>query len=260
MKTSYLIILIIGVTGVAKPNFGQKTATTSSEITIAAASDLRFAMDSLVGIFEKSHPDCRVTVIYGSSGRFFQQIVNGAPFDLFFSADKEYPMQLQVKKLTAAPMQLYAIGRLVLWSKKLDPSAKGMNTLLEASIGKIAIANPEHAPYGKRARESLIHYKLYDKVKAKIVLGENISQTAQYVTTGAADVGILALSLAINPALQRSGKYYLIPENSHTPLEQAYVVLGQARNRPTAQTFATFIASPAARQVFRQFGFTLPKL
>lgn len=130
-----------------------------NEITIAAASDLRFAMDSLSAVFKKTNPGYKVTIIYGSSGKFFNQIANGAPFDLFFSADKEYPLQLQEKRFTISPVRMYAIGKIVLWSKKMNPVPKGMNTLLDPSIGKIAIANPEHAPYGKRAKESLIHYK-----------------------------------------------------------------------------------------------------
>ncbi len=231
---------------------------TTGEITIVAASDLRFAMDSAVAVFKKANPTCKVTVIYGSSGKFFQQIVHGGPFDLFFSADKEYPLALQQQQLTTSPVRLYAIGRIVLWSKKVNPTTKGMNTLLEPGIKTVAIANPAHAPYGKRAKESLIYYKLYNKLESRLVLGENISQTAQFVTTGAADAGILALSLALSPELQKTGHYYLIPATSHKPLEQAFVVLKRTENPKAAEAFATFIGSAAARKILTKFGFTLP--
>ena len=231
----------------------------TAAITIAAASDLRYAMDSLVKVFHKEHPEIRVNLIYGSSGKFYSQIVNGAPFDLLFSADMDYPQKLQQQSLTASAIHLYAIGRIVLWSKKIDVSTKGMNALKEASVNKIAIANPVHAPYGKRAEESLKYYMLYDQVKSKLVLGENISQTAQYATSGAADLGIIALSLALNPQIRSQGKYYLIPEKSHQKLEQAYVVLKRAGKNPAASLFSRFISSSSAKLILTKYGFTLPK-
>lgn len=231
----------------------------SKAITIAAASDLRYAMDSLVKVFHKEHPEIKVNLIYGSSGKFYSQIVNGAPFDLLFSADIAYPQKLQQQSLTASAIQLYAIGRIVLWSKKINVSQKGMNALKEVSINKVAIANPVHAPYGKRAEESLKYYKLYDQLKSKLVLGENISQTAQYATSGAADVGIIALSLALNPQIRSQGKYYLIPENSHQKLEQAFVVLKRAEKNKSASVFSSFVSSASAKGVLTKYGFTLPK-
>ncbi len=268
MKTAFVHCLVwiaslIGMLSVTPlfvaspcPADPQVSMLQTKPITIAAASDLRFAMDSLVAVFKKTHPNQKVTVVYGSSGKFFQQIVNGAPFDVFFSADKEYPQQLQDKKLTASPIQLYAIGRLVLWSKKTKPN--GMNALLGTSVKKIAIANPDHAPYGKRAKECLIHYNLYEKVKSRLVFGENISQATQYASTGAADMGILALSLALSPELQKQGSYFLIPADSHTPLEQAYVVLKPGSQNPAAQAFASFVSSASAQAVLKEYGFSLP--
>jgi molybdate transport system substrate-binding protein len=226
-------------------------------ITIAAAADLKYVLDSLVVIFNRQHPQTRATVVYGSSGKFYEQLSHDAPFDLFFSADSDYPRRLQQAGRTASAPQVYALGRLVLWSKKLDPSAKGINTLLAPQVRRIAIANPAHAPYGRKAEEVLRQYKLYDQVKSKLVLGENIGQTAQYAATGAADVGVLAYSLALSPELRQAGRFYLISATAHTPLQQSYVVLKRASGNPTATAFAVFMASPVAKQALKKYGFGL---
>jgi molybdate transport system substrate-binding protein len=229
------------------------------EVVIAAAADLRFAMDSLVAVFSKNNPGLDVKVVYGSSGNFFQQIVNGAPFDLFFSADIDYPRQLKEKGLTQSVIHDYGTGQLVLWSKTLDPAANGINTLLNPSIQKIAIANPAHAPYGKRAEEALRYYQLYDKIKDKLVIGENIAQTAQYAQTGAADIGIIALSLALSPAMQQTGgKYWLIPSEAHQPLEQGFVLLPHAKDNKGADKFTIYFTTPEARAILKSFGFSQP--
>src|SRR6478609_11073099 len=199
-------------------------AQKSDKILMAAASDLKFALDSIVMVFKKSNSGT-VEVTYGSSGKLFEQISNGAPFDIFFSADINYPKQLKEKGLTASEVYPYGVGRIVIWSKKIDPDKEGMKSLSSPLIRKIAIANPAHAPYGKRAEEALMYYKMLDAVKSKLVYGENISQTAQFITTGAADIGIVALSLAVSPNMKKEGgKYYLIPETSHNRLEQGAVI------------------------------------
>jgi len=232
---------------VTKPN---------DEVLVAAAADLKFAMDSLIKVFSSTRGNPGVKTVFGSSGNFFEQISNGAPFDLFFSADLDYPRKLQDQKLTLGPVTAYGTGHLVLWSKKIDPSGAGINTLLDPTLTKIAIANPAHAPYGRRAEESLRYYKLYDKIKDRLVIGENISQTAEFVRSGAADIGILALSLALSPALQQQGgKYWLIPEESHQPLQQGYVLLQHARNNTGAEKFAAFMATPTAIAILKKFGF-----
>jgi molybdate transport system substrate-binding protein len=226
-------------------------------ITIAAAADLKYVLDSLVILFNRQHPQARATVVYGSSGKFYEQLSHGAPFDIFFSADSEYPKRLQQAGRTASAPRLYAQGRLVLWSKKLDPSAQGIRTLLAPQVKRIAIANPAHAPYGRKAEEVLRTYKLYDQLRPKLVLGENIGQTAQYAATGAADVGLLAYSLALSPELRRAGRFYLIPATAHTPLQQSYVLLKRAQGNATATAFAAFLASPVARQALKKYGFEL---
>ncbi|MBN9380683.1 MAG: molybdate ABC transporter substrate-binding protein [Chitinophagaceae bacterium] len=225
------------------------------EILVAAAADLKFAMDSLVKVFSSGSNEVTIKLVYGSSGNFFEQISNDAPFDLFFSADLDYPQKLEQQHKTLSPIQTYGTGQIVLWSNKLDPAKEGMNSLLLPSVTHIAVANPAHAPYGRRAEESLKYYKLYDKVKEKLVIGENISQTAQFASTGAADIGIIALSLALSPQLQKEGKYWLIPESSHQPLRQGYVLLQHAKDNKGAQNFATFIASAKARAILEHFGF-----
>jgi molybdate transport system substrate-binding protein len=229
------------------------------EVVVAAAADLKFAMDSLIADFSKNNPDVMIKVVYGSSGNFFQQIGNGAPFDLFFSADIDYPRQLSAKHLTLSDTHLYGTGQLVLWSKTIDPGVDKMNTLLNSAITKIAIANPAHAPYGRRAEEALRHYQIYDQVKDKLVMGENIAQTAQYAQSGAADIGIIALSLALSPAMQQSGgKYWLIPAESHQPLEQGFVLLPHAKDNQGATQFMNFIITPEARGILKSFGFGQP--
>jgi molybdate transport system substrate-binding protein len=223
-------------------------------VLVAAAADLKFAMDSLVKAFPAGN-DISIKLVYGSSGNFYEQISNDAPFDIFFSADLGYPQKLEQQHKTLTPIKPYGTGQLVLWSKKLDPSKERMNTLLLPSVTHIAIANPAHAPYGQRAEESLKHYQLYDKVREKLVMGENISQTAQFASTGAADVGIIALSLALSPQLQKEGKYWLIPPATHQPLRQGFVLLQHAKDNDGAKKFAAFIESARARAILKYFGF-----
>lgn len=250
----FFLFLALGLSnwlGAARP------APAAPPVTIAAAADLKYVLDSLVTIFNRRHPQQPVTVVYGSSGKFYEQLTHDAPFDLFFSADSEYPRRLQQAGLTAGAPVPYALGRLVLWSRKLDPRARGMSTLLDPRVQHIAIANPAHAPYGQKAEEILRHYQLYDQVKPRLVLGENIGQAAQYAETGAADVGLLAYSLALSPELRRDGRYYLIPAAAHTPLRQSYVRLKRASSNATATAFEAFMATPAARAALKKYGFGL---
>ena len=229
----------------------------TQKVSVAAASDLKFALDSVISIYHKQYPNTKIEVTYGSSGKFLEQIQYDAPFDLYFSADVSYPQKLTALGLTISDVKIYGIGRIVIWSKKIDPNIEKMNSLLNPNLNKIAIANPEHAPYGERAKESMIYYKIFDKVKSKFVFGENISQTAQFVQLGAADIGVVALSLALSPNMKNEGgKYYVIPEKSHKPLEQGYVILKHAENNPNALGFYNFMASPKTIMILKHFGFT----
>ncbi|MGI4869582.1 MAG: molybdate ABC transporter substrate-binding protein [Janthinobacterium lividum] len=222
--------------------------------TVAAAADLEYVLDSLVTVFNRQHPQGPVTVVYGSSGKFYEQLSHGAPFDLFFSADSDYPRRLQQAGLTAGAPVPYALGRLVLWSRKLTP--KSMNDLLAPQVQHLAIANPAHAPYGQKAVEILRHYQLYEKVQPKLVLGENIGQAAQYAATGAADAGILAYALALSPELRRAGHFWLIPATAHTPLQQSFVVLKRAKGNATVTAFTAFMQGEVARRALRKYGFS----
>ncbi len=202
------------------------TAAHAEKITIAAAADLKFAMDEIVATFKKANAADEVDVIYGSSGKFHTQIQQGAPYDLFFSADIGFPRELAKAGLAASEVKPYAFGRIVLWSASLDASKMTLESLTDPKITRVAIANPKHAPYGKRAEEALRAAGLWEKIEPKLVYGENIAHTAQFVQTGNAQVGVIALALAVNPELSSKGGYWLIPDNLHAPLEQGFIITG----------------------------------
>lgn len=232
----------------------------AGQVSVTAASDLQYAMKEIISAYVKKNPHDKVSVVFGSSGKAFSQIGNGAPYDMFFSADISYPEKLKASGSAISEPKPYAIGRMTVWVKKssgLD-AKKGILLLTDPKVKKIAMANPDHAPYGRIAREVMEHYKVYDRVKDKIVLGENIQQTAQFVQTGAADVGMIACSLALAPVLAKEGNYHLVPENSHKPIVQGYVLLKPALRNKTAKKFERFISSREARTIFRSYGFTLP--
>src|SRR6267142_2118278 len=231
------------------------------EIAVAAAADLKFAMGELAADFEKQ-TGTKVNVTYGSSGNFFSQIQNGAPFDLFFSADVEYARKLEAGGL-AEPGTLYnyAVGRIVLWMPqgvKVDLNAQGMNALLDSAVQRIAIANPAHAPYGRAAVAAMKKSGIYEKVEPKLVYGENTSQAAQFAQSGNAQSGIIALSLAISPAMKDSGKMWLIPTELHPPIEQAAVVVKNSQKKEAAKAFLEYVKSAAGRAVMNRYGFTTP--
>ena len=225
------------------------------KILLAAASDLKFALDSVVAVFKWTYGGT-LEVTYGSSGKLFEQISNGAPFDIFFSADIEYPRKLKDKNLTLTEPYIYGVGRIALWSKRFDVEKEGMKALNASGVQKISIANPQHAPYGRRAEEALKFYKMHEAVKNKLVMGENISQAAQFVTSGAADIGIVAYSLVLSPNMKKeNGKFYVVPENAHQRLEQAVVITKHGKGNDFAQTFLSFVKGDEAKEVFAHFGF-----
>jgi len=230
----------------------------AEKLMIAAASDLKFCLDEIVTSFRQTHAGTDIDVIYGSSGNFKTQIEQGAPYDLYFSADIAFPRELAKAGLASSEVQPYAIGRLVLWSLTLDASALHLSDLARADISKIAIANPQHAPYGKRAEEALRASGTWEKVEPKLVLGENIAQTAQFVQSGNAQVGIIALSLVLSPELAGKGSYSLVPDSLHQPLEQGFVITQRASSNALAKKFADYIGQPATRQLMARYGFALP--
>jgi molybdate transport system substrate-binding protein len=230
-------------------------AHSGEQLTIAAASDLKFAMDEIVVLFGKQHPASQVTTVYGSSGKFQTQIRQGAPYDVYFSADIAYPRALKNEGFAVGEVQSYGLGRLVLWSSSRKTIQ--LNDLGDPAIRKIAIANPKHAPYGQRAEQALRAAGIWDKVAAKLVYGENIAQAAQFVQTGNADVGILALSLAMSAQLSKTGSYTLISDSLHQPLEQGFIITRRAAHNQLALDFAHFMATSDVRSVMLSYGFTL---
>jgi molybdate transport system substrate-binding protein len=233
---------------------------TAQEITVAAAADLQFAMEDVAARFQKQTGKS-VKVVYGSSGNFFQQIQNGAPFDVFFSANLEYAKKLEAAGLTAPGSYYeYAKGKIVMWvpnDSKLELTS-GIRALLDPSVKKIAVANPQHAPYGQAAVAAMQKENVYEKVKDKFVLGENISQTAAFVLSGSADVAIVALSLALSPNMKDKGRYAEIPSDDYPPIEQACVILGSSKNKDTARQFVAFVKTAAITEVLRSYGFDVP--
>lgn len=232
----------------------------AQELRVAAAADLQAVLPAIAQQFE-SECHCKLVVSYGSSGNFFQQLQNGAPFDVFLSADTQYPQKLQNAGLTVpGTVNEYATGKIVLWVRNdanLD-IARGLKSLTGPSFRKIAIANPQHAPYGRAAEAALKAEGIYEQVAPKLVLGENISQAAQFAQSGSADAGIVALSLALNPTMKSSGHYFEIPSSEYPAIRQAVVVMKNSKSNDSAGRFAKYLSSSAAREVLQQYGFATP--
>ena len=227
----------------------------AGQLTVAAASDLKFALSEIQQQFVQSHPQEQVRIVYGSSGKFAQQIEQGAPFDLYFSASIEYPERLAKQGLTATQPKLYAKGKIVLWSARVDARQLRLVDLAQPRFRRIAIANPRHAPYGLRAKQALQSAGVWTAVKPKLVLGENIAQTAQMVEMGGADVGVIALSLALSPRLRAKGHFRQIPQSRYAPLLQAFVVTQHGAKNPLAYQFAEYIQTPKAQSILKKYGF-----
>jgi molybdate transport system substrate-binding protein len=229
-------------------------------ITIGAASDLNFAFREIATEYEKVSGN-QVRLTLGSSGNFYAQIQNGAPFDLYFSADISYPRKLEEAGLTVpGSLYQYAVGRIVLWTgheSRIDVT-KGIEALREPTVKKVAIANPKHAPYGRAAVAAMEYFKVYDQVKEKLILGENISQAAQFIESGACDIGIIALSLAIAPAMKSKGTYWEVPAEAHPPLEQGAVILKSSKQQESAKQFLAFIKGERGQEIMKRYGFTVP--
>ena len=236
------------------------TVLPTTEISIAAAADLQFVMPELAKQFENQTGN-KVKVSFGSSGNFASQIQNGAPFDLFFSADLSYPRRLDAAGFIApGTIYHYANGKIVLWALKSSTVdiGRGLSVLADGNIHKIAIANPEHAPYGVAAVAAMKYENIYSRIQGKLVLAENISQAAQFVDSGSAEAGIVALSLVVAPTVRDKGNYFAIPENEYLPIEQGLAILKSSQHKHTAEQFVEFIKTPQAMALLRQFGFAMP--
>lgn len=252
---STLLIFCLALAGLLPP------LTCAQTVRIAAASDLQFAMGDLATGYQ-TQTNKKLSLTYGSSGNFYAQIQNGAPFDLFFSADVLYAQKL-IDAHLADPDSLfiYARGQIVLWAPAdahLNLSRTGFAALRDPRVQKIAIASPDHAPYGRAAVAALQHAGLFEQIKSKLVYGENISQAAQFAQSGSAQIAILALSLALSPNM-KSGDRWLIPPDFYLPLEQAAVLLNSSPSKTDARAFLEFVRSGMGRNVLSEHGFTLPQ-
>lgn len=236
------------------------SVASAQQVSVAAAADLQPAMQEIAAKF---HDKTGITVqpSYGSSGNFFTQLQNGAPFDAFFSANVDYARQLDAASLTEpGTLARYAVGKIVLWvpnESSLDLK-QGLAAVTGAKVAKLAIANPQHAPYGQAAVAALKSAGLYDKVSSKLVLGENISQTMAFVAAGSADAGIVALSLALSPSIKGKGRYVELPADSYPAIEQGCVVMKSAKNKDGAKALLQFVLSPEGREILARYGFGIP--
>ena len=249
MLLRFLLLLVLSVTASAQ------------EITVAAAADLSSALPEIATEY-KSQTGREVKLTFGASGNLTTQIRNGAPFDVFFSADEDYPKQLIDAGLAdKATLYRYAVGRLVLWvpnDSPLDLTKLGIKALLDPSVKKISIANPEHAPYGRAAAATLRHYGIYEQVSSRLVLGENIAQAAQFVESGNAQAGLVALSHALTATMKAKGRYWAIPLDAYPTLNQAVVIISSSKQKEPAQKFLEFLKSPQITSLLESYGFSLP--
>jgi molybdate transport system substrate-binding protein len=244
---SLLVLAVICLSCAAPPR--------PQKLSVAAASDLNFALQDIATRFRTSHPNVQLDVAYGSSGNFFAQIGNRAPFDIFLSADVDYPRKLAAPGIGAGnTVFTYAVGHLVVWvpaASPLDPAT----ALRDPSLKHLAIANPQHAPYGRAAQAALQSLGLYQSLQPKLVLGENISQTLQFVESGAADAGIVAQSLALAPPVRARGRYWEIPADQYPRMEQGGIIL---KDSVAARDFRDFLLSGGGRSILKQYGFLVP--
>lgn len=240
---------------------GQRLKPADREIAVAAAADLSAALQEVTAAYEK-RTGVSVKLSFGASGALTQQIRNGAPFDIFFSADMEYPRQLiEGGQAEGATLYRYAVGQLVLWVPKdspLDVEHKGMDVLLDPAVKKISMANPQHAPYGRAAAAALKHYGLSEKVESRLVLGENVSQAAEFVESGNAQVGFVAQAHAEAPAIRGEGRYWIVPNGAYPALDQGVVLISHSVHQPDASDFLAYVKTAEFAAVLRRYGFTVP--
>ena len=252
MRKFWLVVLLLGIAA---------RALAAESITVAAAADLNYALNELANRFEATS-GVKVTLSFGASGNLFSQIQSGAPFDLFFSADEDYPKKLASAGLAdASSLRIYALGLLVLWvpnNSPFDPQKLQMELLTQPAITRIAIANPQHAPYGRAAMSAIEHYGLKDKLSGKLVFGENVSQAAQFVQSGNAQAGLIAVSLAKSPAMESAGRFWVLPTDSYPELKQAVVIVSASQHKKAAQAFLDFVLSPEGAATLQKYGLTPP--
>ena len=255
-----LATLTLLATALLRP--AQAQTSPAAQPTVAAAADLKFALEEVAQLFEQ-HSGHKLRLVFGSSGNFYSQILQGAPFHMFMSADEDFVFKLADAGKTRDRGRLYAYGRIgIIVPKNSRLKADGelrdlAAALKDGRLRKFAIANPEHAPYGRRAKEALQHAGLWAAIEPRLVYGENIAQTAQFATAGSTEGGIIALSLAKSPQVAALGDFALIPESWHQPLAQRMVLMKDAPE--AARQFYAFLAAPQAQAVMVRYGFAMPK-
>jgi molybdate transport system substrate-binding protein len=254
-----VVFLSIGLLLAATARHHAAPSAEPRTLRVAAAADLKVAFADLVAAFQQQNPDIKVEVTYGSSGNFYAQLTSRAPFDLFLSADVDYPKRLIEQGLAPPDSEFsYAVGALVIWVRRASPIALeklGIEALLDPAARKIAIANPRHAPYGRAAEAAMKNLGVYDKVKDRLVFGENIVQTAQFIESGAADIGLISHSLATAPPLRDEGRSWEVPTESYPQLEQGGVILSWTHDREAAQRLRSFILADQGKEILRRYGF-----
>jgi molybdate transport system substrate-binding protein len=257
----FYVALAVGLALISTRSRAQENKP-ERDLLVAAAADLNPALQDIAQQYEKKSR-IRIKLSFGASGALTQQIENGAPFDLFFSADMDYPKRLIADgQADAASLYQYSLGKLVLWvpaNSPLDLEHQGMAALLDGSVKKIAIANPEHAPYGRAAVAALKHAGLHDRLADRFVMGENVSQAAQFAESGNAQAGFVALAHAMSPSVKSLGKFWVVPGDYYPPLEQGAVILSRSPHKKEAADFLQYLKTKEASDVLRQYGFTLPQ-
>ena len=252
MRRIWLLVLLVSFA---------TCAIAAEQITVAAAADLNYALNELASRFE-AKAGTKVTLSFGSSGNLFSQIQSGAPFDLFFSADEDYPKKLASAGFAdASSLRIYGLGHLALWvpnDSPFDPQKLQMELLTQPAVTRIAIANPQHAPYGRAAMAALEHYGLKDKLSGKLVFGENVSHAAQFVQSGNAQAGLIAMSLAKSPAMESAGRFWMLPSEAYPELKQAVVIVSASPHKKAAQAFLDFVLSPEGAATLKKYGLTPP--
>ena len=251
---------LLAVTVLASP--GRADAGEPRSISVAAAANMKPAFEEIAALFQARNPGAEVKSTFGASGAFFAQIANGAPFDLFLSADAEYPTRMVEQGLADGKAFVYAYGQLVVWvpkDSKLDLIGNGLAALTDPSVLKIAIGNPDVAPYGRAARAALEKAGIYETVKGRIVMGQNVNQAAQFAQSGNAQAAFLPLSLAKVPPLSVEGRSWVVPAASYPRVEQAGVVVQGTRQPTLARELAAFLVGDAARQVLARYGYEFPE-
>lgn len=231
----------------------------AQKVNVAAAANLRYVLEEIKTDYLRKHPGTSIDIIFGSSGTLVQQISNGANFDLFLAADDEFPLILQAKNLTTGSVDVYARGKLVMYSTRLPVDQKGLALLKDPGIKKIAVANPATAPYGGRTIELMKKIQVYEVLRKKIVVADNISQAAQFAFTGNTEIGFIAMSLALTPEMKGKGHYYVIPQHLYEPIEQSCVLIKRLRHNAEAARFKAYVLSPETKSIWEKWGYSVPE-